>query len=238
MNTENVCKRTFVFYHAGSNTAEPRMLVESILAVDSQATIIQCSDLLTQRIHGVTRVARFASDPENLMTARIQAFANLNLQFPALYLDTDMLMIGQCDLQSLSSTCDVLLCERNFDVDVPHSGEQRGIKYPEHAGRPLGEIYPYLACATVTRNSRFWAELVAEMDVLDSRFHRWYGDQEAMRIWVEKRGRTSVGLLPEAVYACLPDKAKYTGQEKILHFKGYKRKALMPRFHALLTGQR
>jgi hypothetical protein len=228
-------ERAFVFYHAGSNLNEPKMLVQSIRRVDPEASVIQCSDEVTEEVPGVSKVSRFASDPKNLMTARLEAFANLGLDCPAMYLDTDMLMIGLVDPNSILESHDVMLCRRVFDCDARHSGSQRGIEYPEHAGRPLGEVYPYLACATVTSDARFWVELTDEIDTLDSRFHRWYGDQEAMRIWAEKRGSSRFGCLPESVYACLPEHAKFVGDEKLLHFKGHWRKASMSKFSELLS---
>jgi hypothetical protein len=211
------------------------MLVQSIRRVDSLALIIQCSDDATDEVPGVSKISRFSANPENLMTARLEAFATLGLDHPAMYLDTDMLMIGGVDPSALLVSHDVSLCQRIFDCEARHSGSQRGIEYPEHVGRPLGEVYPYLACATATRDARFWIQLTEELAALDSRFHRWYGDQEAMRIWAEKRGPSGFGHLPESVYACLPEHAQFVGGEKLLHFKGHWRKASMSKFSELLT---
>jgi hypothetical protein len=220
----------FVFFHVGSDLATPEMLVRSIRHTNPGAEIIQCSDLITGKINGVDRVHRIDGDANNLMTFRLAGFASLNLDHAAIYLDTDMLVVRGLDPAALLADCRVRLCRRDFGRDSRHSGSQRGVQFPEHHQRPLGEVYPYVACATVTQDADFWKELLAIIDTLDARFHRWYGDQEAMRIWVESQSVASHGVLPETQFACLPEETGYLESASILHFKGFNRKPAMQSF--------
>ncbi len=229
---------TFVFFHAGADSEVPSMLVDSIRRSNVTATVIQCSDLTSPVVSGVTRVERFDGNPANLMTYRLSAFSRLALNTPAIYLDTDMLVQRTVDPAVLLGDRDVLLCRRDFDRDLFHSGSQRGVHFPEHRGKPLGEVYPYLACATITRDSSFWSELLLVIGSLDERFHRWYGDQEAMRRWVETSDLLNVGFLPETDFACLPDRSHDLSKAAhILHFKGGQRKALMKRDYQNLVAE-
>jgi hypothetical protein len=223
-------KPTFVFFHVGCDAETPRMLVESIRRANPDAEIIQCTDVSTDAIPGVTNLQRFDGNAENLMIFRLSAFARLNLRHPAIYMDTDMLVLSRLDPAALLSNESVLLCERTFDRNLPHSGKQRGVEFPEHRGRALGEVYPYLACFTVTRTADFWHQLLAIIESLDPRFHRWYGDQEAMRIWVDRASESSRSFLFESEFACLPERTEHLDSARVLHFKGSSRKSLMTAF--------
>ena len=225
---------TFVFFHVGPDTDQPSMLVRSIQRTNPGALIIQCSDAATAKIDGVTQIERSAGNPQNLMTDRLSAFATLGLSKPALYLDTDMLVLQPIDPEALLGEREVMMCRRDFDCSLPHSGAMRGVEFPEHRGRPLGEVYPYVACATISRNADFWASLLDIIHTLDERFHRWYGDQEAMRIWAERHDDDTLGKLPEAEYGCLPEKSESLKTARIVHFKGHARKPVMAQTFKLL----
>ena len=210
------------------------MLVHSIVRTNPDAEIIQCTDAETAAIPGTSRVVRTEGNPANLMTYRIAAFAALQLRYPALYLDTDMLVLDSIDPTALLGTKEVLFCRRDFDCDSLHSGSQRGVEFPEHRGRPLGVVYPYVACATISKSFEFWTSLRSIIESLDERFHRWYGDQEAMRIWVENDSHDRHGFLPESDFACLPERQDHLQAATILHFKGHLRKPMMSRFYKVL----
>jgi hypothetical protein len=228
---------TFVFFHVGPDIEQAEMLVRSIRATNPECAIIQCSSEDTPEIQGVTRVSRSQGDPNNLMTYRLFAFASLGLTHPAIYLDTDMLVLAAIAPDGLLGEFDVALCRRDFDRELLHSGSQRGVDFPEHRHRPLGEVYPFVACATVTRSFDFWKRLTEILEDLDSRFHRWYGDQEAMRLWVEKESAGRFSVLPETVFGCLPEKVSSLDGIKVLHFKGHARKPLMPKMFDAIFGR-
>jgi hypothetical protein len=75
----------------------------------------------------------------------------------------------------------------------------------------------------VAEGVHVWKDLLAIYDALDPKFRRWYGDQEALRIYAEKYPER-VSEINESVYGCLPEHK--TDDAKILHFKGEARKKL------------
>ncbi len=113
----------------------------------------------------------------------------------------------------------------------------KGMDLAEYEGKTLGEVYPIIACFTVTRSPRFWQECLANLMQLDGKFHYWYGDQEAMRN-VVRTDRFKVRYLPESKVACLPEYADPANLPLGLHFKGPARKEWMiPAFNQLLLSK-
>jgi hypothetical protein len=216
----------FVFLHVGPAAELPTLLVRSIRLFHENPEIVQCSDQTTLPVPGVTELRRFQGDTSNLMTFRLEAFAGLEWHGPALYLDTDMLCVAPIDPVGELLACDVAVCRRDFDRDAPFNARFGGLDLSEYEGRTLAQVYPYIACATATRDGRFWTECLTNLRGLDPKFHKWYGDQEAIRNVVES-GRYSVGFLPESVYGFLPDAPRPTTPPRLLHFKGRQRKPFM-----------
>ena len=108
--------KTFVFLQVGDDPLAA-MMVNSIIFSNPNSRIIQCSDLQTNKINGVTEVFRLDSDVTNLMTFRLEVFAKLKLTEPALYLDSDMLVLGEIFVDQFLKEADVVLCERSFNRD-------------------------------------------------------------------------------------------------------------------------
>jgi hypothetical protein len=225
--------QTFVFFHIGSDISMPTMLVETIRLTNADTEIIQCSDAHSPAVHGVSRVDRGEYDPKHLMIGRLKAFAQLALTSPALYLDTDMLVVRPIDVSALLNQHRVSFCHRSFNFYGPFIGTQRGLDFSEYAGKPLGEVYPYVACATSTIDHTVWGELVQTLERLDPKFKIWYGDQEAMKVWAsENSGAFSTH--PEEVFGCLPEEKTHLKLARVLHFKGVHRKPLMEKVYAAL----
>ena len=67
---------------------------------------------------------------------------------------------------------------------------------------------------------------------LDEKYHFWYGDQIAL-----KRASKDLPYVPisERQVACLPEYYKNQNDVIALHFKGVKRKQLMPSFFDKLS---
>lgn len=221
---------TFVFLHVGPANGFPTLLVRSIRALQPDAKIIQCADTDTPAVEGVSSVARFAGNTQNLMTFRLQSFAGLNYPSPALYLDTDMLCVAPIDPAVELGENDVAICRREFNCASVFNTGFAGLDLSEYEGMTLSEVYPYVACATVTRNGVFWKECLENLHSLAPKFHFWYGDQEAIRN-VIRSGRFKPGMLPESVFGCLPEApASATTPPRLMHFKGGHRKPLMLEF--------
>ncbi len=221
----------FVFFHVGADVSQPAMLAHSIRATNPAAQIIQCTDKSTPVVPNVNEVHRTTGDPDKLMIYRLQGFAALGLKEPALYLDTDMLVLRQISPIELLGQHEAILCKRSFNLQGPFIGRQRGLDFSEYHNKPLGEVYPFVACTTISRSQDFWEELSEILIRLDRKFLEWYGDQEAMKAWGRSHSIDSYGTLPESEYGCLPEERQMLKNAKILHFKGHQRKAAMTKFY-------
>lgn len=216
--------KTFVFLHVGVDPLV-ELLVSSIHRTNPHARVIQCSDPLTSQVDGTTEIYRHCGDTSNLMTFRLEAFSALGLREPAIYLDTDMLVLTELNPAEILAEADVACCERSFGRDALVNTSFRGMDLSEYENKTFGEVYPILAAFTVTRTCEFWDACFERLVAIDKKFHYWYGDQEAMRD-IARTNRFRTRLVPESMFACLPEFARDT-PPKVLHFKGAQRKKSM-----------
>jgi len=219
----------FAFLYVGVDTTAPSILVRSIRAHNPEARIIQCSDRDSPEIAGVDRVFRLNKHGPKLlmMTFRLQCFAQLDIAEPTLFLDADMMCLASLDPAGILRDNDVAVCEREFETMLAFNLKFMDLDFGEYAGKVLGEIYPYVACATITKSGSFWSDALELLLGMHPKFHSWYGDQEAIRDLV-KGGKYRVTFLPESIYARLPDQPVRVGtKSKIYHFKGSARKRVM-----------
>jgi hypothetical protein len=217
---------TFVLFQVG-NSIEPILLVKSIRKLMPDACVLQCSDKGTEQIEGVDRRIVVEGDLSCLMTLRLKAYSELALEEPAAYLDSDMILLRPLDPAVVLGDADVAVCERSFGRDGLFNVNFKGLDLGAYRNKTLGEVYPYLACFTVTKDCRFWAKANELLLTMNSTFHRWFGDQEAIRELV-KSGVFKVTKVPESAYGCLPDMiSKTSTPPRLLHFKGSTRKQAM-----------
>ncbi len=217
-----------VFLHVGKEILAPTILVRSIHARHPNAEIIQCSDRNSPEIADVSSVNRLDDDPSNLMTFRLKSFSRVEGDGPTWFLDTDMICTGDLDPNGVLQGANVALCVRQFNVNALINIQFRGMDLSEYRGMTLGAVYPYLACTTLTSNSKFWLDCLDNLNHLDPKFHLWYGDQEAIRN-VAKLAKYRVARLPESVYACPPEHENPSSLPKILHYKGNRKPLMMQR---------
>lgn len=211
----------FVFFHVGDDIALPTKMVASIHAHNPGAEVIQVTDGYTPTIPGVTTTVVMDIDRRHLMLARTAAWANLGLDSPALYLDTDMIVNAPIDVEGALGKGVVAMCRRTFNRDAIFNAHQRGQDFSEYAGKTLNELYPYVGCCTITADWGVWADLTEMYLALPDKFKVWYGDQEVLREYAK---RHKVVDLPEHEWACLPE--YMAGRPLITHYKG-QRKALI-----------
>lgn len=217
--------KTFVFLQVGDDPYV-EMMVDSINRSNPNSRIIQCSDAKTNLVPGVTEIFRLNSDCKNLMKFRLEAFSRLNLIEPAIYLDTDMLVLSEISIDQFICDVDVLLCRRSFGCDQKINTKFKGIDLSEYENKTIDEIYPILACFTVTKSHEFWDYCLLNLNNLNEKFHFWYGDQEAMRNVIASN-IFKYKYLPESLVACLPEYISEKMPPLIVHFKGPQRKMLM-----------
>ena len=226
----------FCFFHIGPDIYQPQMLVDSIRRFNQNPEIIYCTDRHSPDIQGVTRRLESDGNPDEIMTFRLKSFANSEITRPAIYLDTDMLCLRSFEPKLVLNSRDLCVCERSFGKEALFNGNFRGMNYLEYDQMPLGKVYPYLACATITKNAKVWDELQGICSTLSEKFRIWYGDQEALKIIVKNKSSEELGFIPEHTYACLPENLDYLSQANFIHFKGPSRKDLMLEFHKKIMG--
>lgn len=223
---------TYVFFWVGKDVRQPSCLVASLVAKDPISKIIMLSDSDTPLITGVTDRYDFIVDRNQLMIERIRAYASLSITSTAVYLDADMELITKFDVDALARVNPVTLCRRSFnrhivfkkDQDVVSNGNSKKMDMSDYYGKTLDQVFPFLACFVVTRTSHFWSEILEILLHLPKKYHFWYGDQEALRIWSSCRNG-SYGFVQEKDVACLPEKSQENTPVAFLHYKGPSRKA-------------
>jgi len=218
----------FCFFHVGADIDVPQMMVNSIRKFNPDAEIFYCTDRFSPAIQGVHRI-EFDGNPNELMLFKVNSFANSSINGPAIYLDTDMLCCREIKFDDNLHYKDIYLCQRSFDTQNLFNGNFLGLDFMEYDKKPLGEVYPYLACATITVNSVVWKEIASLCDNLSQKFKIWYGDQEALKFFVHNTN-SKVDFIQEHKWACLPEYSKYFTEINFMHFKGA-RKKLMKNFY-------
>jgi hypothetical protein len=215
----------FVFLHVGDDI-RPKLLVKSIRKISPDAEIIQCTNSIEYKVPGIDRLFVEDGDISNLMTYRLQVFSNLRLDSPAIYLDTDILLIRKPNIKNMLEDKEIAVCRRSFSNEAPINTSFRGMNLSEYDGKTLGQVYPYLASFNITRTHRFWDECKNYLSTIDKKFHYWYGDQEAIRD-VLKKEKYSFRDLSESTVSCLPEYLSTYTNPIAIHFKGRARKELM-----------
>jgi hypothetical protein len=216
----------FVFFHVGADISMPTKMVSSLKAVMPDAEVVMCTDEATPEVPGVSLFKRSQGNYEQLMYWRMRAFAEARITRPAMYIDTDMLFVLPVNPAAILGDKEVIFCRRSFDRDAGFNGEQRDGIFKKYHGIPLGTLYPYLGCATVTKNYHAWKAMALLMGFMDQNLRSWYGDQEALKVYSHMLYPELVGEMEELDYACLPDKAPDGHVPHILHYKGAARKKL------------
>ena len=214
----------FVFFHVGADITFPTKMVRSLKAVMPDAEVIMCTDEATPEVEGVDTYKRSQGNYEQLMYWRMRAFAEARIMRPAMYIDTDMLFVLPVNPAAILGEREVIFCRRSFDREAGFNGQQRGGMFKQYDKIPLGTLYPYLGCATVTKNYHAWKAMAILMGFMDQNLRSWYGDQEALKIYSLMLYPELVGEMDESDYACLPDRVVDGQVPHILHYKGAARK--------------
>lgn len=210
----------FVFFHVGDDLTQPNRLVESIRKTNPGAEIVMASDPDTPEILGIDRRANVKGDRKEIMLLRLAGFAGAQVDKPAIYLDTDMVVKQPIDPKKILGNKTAVLCRRTFQKEAIFNHNLRGMDFSEYKGRTLNEVYPILACATVTRDWKPWAQMVSMMDFIHPKFKLWYGDQEVLRLYASTEA-DEVDYITEGEYACLPEfEHTVYPTPKIIHYKG------------------
>lgn len=218
---------TVVFMHIGDDVVLPTIMVRSVRRQNPDVKIVQVADPRAPEIAGVDQVARQPMTDSNIMLFRMRCFAALRTAGPTWYLDTDMICNRPLTYEGLEGPT-TAVCLREFDCNTIFNHNFNGMNLTEYAGRTLGSLYPYIGCATLLNDSRFWIDCLANMEALEPKFFNWYGDQEAIRN-IAHSGRYEIGHLRESIYACLPERESPEVPPIISHYKGVRKQLMLER---------
>ena len=180
------------FFWVGSDNKIPTFLVNSVnLVYKKKVKIFHLTNYTTRKINGTTKTIRLNLS-ENLMVARLQAYKN----FPynnklTFFCDADSLFVQRLNLFELPE--DIYLIKRSEDFLMNHNWPEF---YPEFINKHSIEIMPYLFGGMALKDGKkFFSEILKICFDLPPRFHRWYGDQYALKIFIEKN-KPKFNLLP------------------------------------------
>ena len=221
---DKTVKPTFVFFHVGDDWKMQDRLAKSIRKTMPDAHIIMLTDADTPIPDGVDyRIGKY--DRTKLMTERLRAFAELRLDKPAMYIDSDMEMISTVNPAVILGERDIIMCRRSFNRSAIFNPHQRGLDFSEYTGKTIDQVYPYLACATIAKDWTLWARLYDTLRLfIPEKFHIWYGDQEALRTCALGIDSHKFGTMSEEEFACLPefygDVSLHGTDVRFIHYKG------------------
>ena len=184
------------FFWVGTNNQIPTFLVNSInIVYKKKVKIFHLTNYKTKKINGTTKTIR--SDlSENLMVARLQAYKN----FPynnklTFFCDADSLFVRKLNLFELPENIYLIRRSQNFLIN--HNWPEF---YPEFLNKYSIDVMPYLFGGMALRDGeKFFSEILKICLDLPLRFQRWYGDQYALKIFLEKYKPQS-NLLPINTY--------------------------------------
>jgi len=180
------------FFWVGLDNQIPTFLVKSInLVYKNKVKIYHLTNSTTRRINGTTKTIRLNLS-ENLMVARLQAYKN----FPynnklTFFCDADSLFLQKLNLFEYSEN--IYLIKRSHNFLMNHNWPEF---YPEFVNQSSLDIMPYLFGGMALRDGKkFFSDILKICLDLPPRFHRWYGDQYALKVFLDKN-KLKVNLLP------------------------------------------
>ena len=214
----------FIFFHVGDITL-PSLLVKTIRKFNPDSKIHFLTDKITNDINGVDETFRLDLDRNFIMLSRYEIFSKYKFTDPALYIDTDMLLLRPIDIDIFSDK-DVYLCKRENGCNKIFNHNFNGLDFIEYKDKMIGDIYPFIGCFIYTKNYKFWEDCYCRYLKLDDKFKIWYGDQEVLREVYKSREYT-FGTINENLISALPE---HSDPDKTFfaHFKSKDLKDFMP----------
>ncbi len=215
---------TAAFLHVGGDLSLPTILVASLRKVMPSTRVVQLSDRTTAPVPGVDEVRRRDWDGNRLMTFRLEHYAALP-EASWLLLDTDMVV--QADVSTvfeLDRQFDVAMHRRESTIVRPPAWEE----FPELLGQDLAAFMPYNTGVIFSRTARFWSVAVERLAGLEDRYHRWFGDQVAVRMAAET-GLFRVLDLHPAFNFTPQQESDDVRRAYIVHYKGIRKAWMLAR---------
>lgn len=175
---------SIIFFWIGENIDIPNCLVQSIkISMGDNVRIVQLTDRTSPEVMGVNSVKRFDLSNE-IMLARLEAYSQYDPETEiTLFCDADSLFIREIELPS--SHKKIFLISRTDDFKISHKYPEF---YPEFINKNASDIMPYLFGMIVTRfnQKNFFKSILNICLKLPNRFHRWYGDQYSLKLFIDQ----------------------------------------------------
>ena len=208
------------FMHLGADAFLPELMVRSVRLAMPQARIVQFTDERTPAVAGIDTLIRRPVLDDVMMIARLEHLAAFEHR-EAVFLDTDIIVRG--DLREVFELpFDVALTRRYGELVVAADDPFRA-HFPS---ANLIDYMPYNAGVMFSRTQDFWVDCLKACKDMHPNFHRWYGDQMALKA-VADRNYYALFELAEGRLNYAPEHARDWPEEAlILHYKGA-RKAWM-----------
>lgn len=220
---------TFVFLHISKNTKKKDLIcqtfIKSINTFYPESEIIQISDNKTLKLDKVNKVFRYDGDIDKIMEFRIKANTELSLKKPAIYLDSDMIITNQFNLNKMLKISKTVLLKRSFDLDLKFNVNIKDQNFNEYNNHTINEVFPIIACFIKANSSLFWEEMSQYLKTLEKKFLYWYGDQEILKKLYIKNSN-NFHLIHENNFACPPNHIEKKNFPYLVHFKGFKNKEI------------
>ncbi len=213
----------FIFLHISNDNNRNldliQLFISSIFTIYKDARLVQVSDKKTPKLERIDEIFRYDGDPSNIIQFRNEAYANLKLIKPAIYLDSDMVLLKPFEKNDIIFKKKDVLLKRSFDTDKIFNEEYKNLNFSEYKNMSLGEAFPFIGCFVKSNSYLLWDEISKESLKLHNKYLKWYGDQVVLRNLYEKNNQ-NYSLVHESLYACPP---QYINKKKfpyIIHFKG------------------
>lgn len=200
--------------HIGEDAALPQIMVRSVRLAMPQARIVQFTDERTPAVAGIDTLIRRPVSDEVLMVARLDHLAHFE-HHEAVFLDTDIIV--RRDLgEVFGLPFDVALTRRYGELTVAADDPFRR----HFSSGNLIDYMPYNAGVMFSRTQDFWVDCLKACTDMHPNFHRWYGDQMALKA-VADRNYYAVFELAEGRLNYAPEHARdWPDEALILHYKG------------------
>lgn len=177
--------KNFAFFWVGEDIKIPSYLTKSInYSYKDNVNIFMLTDKKTPYVDGVTKTIRSLL-PKEIMLARLKAYSELRIDDQVIFLDADSLVLKKFKKFSVNKSLILFRREKNGLI-INHNYPEH---YPEFIGRTLEEMMPFLFGAIVTTGKKSFQNFLTILEhckSLPDRFHRWYGDQYALKLVLEK----------------------------------------------------
>ena len=203
------------------------LLVKSIKKTNSNCRIIQISSKEDRNISNIDEKIIFDFKSATFMFNRLESqMAVLEKFGPTIFLDTDMLV--NKDLSTIFDKLlnnDLVFTQRknNFYLnDTFHN-----IKFSEFTNKTANEVMPFNGGFLGVGNIAIQKKLLQIYSELPSKFHYWYGDQEALKKLYDAK-EFKISLLDSNYNYNVKDISNYDKNICIYHFKGRFKKLINP----------